>query len=765
MRVCSFLVFFLAGCSTVVFAQLPPIGEWREHLPYRQVQQVASTANGVICATPFALFTIQNPDNTIERFSKTTGLAEVSISYMHYDAATDNTVVGYENGNINVVTRDNISTIDALKQKEIIADKKIYFITTFNNNAYLCTGLGIVVADTRRNEIKDTWVIGVGGAYTAVYGIAFSGTTVWAATAEGLKRAPLSGSNLSDYRNWTLVSESNGLTKGTCSAVLNWQNTVVAQKGDSVFLLTGTNWLLLYTSDWAINNITITEGKLLACQQQAGKGRVIVIAASGTVERTIQLPVLQSPQQAILIKGNCWVADAVSGLWEIQTNNNVQSFLPNSPFSVAAGEMVVDENALWVASGAVNSSWNNTFTQNGIFNFKDEQWKNYNLTTLPSLSGIYDIVTIATDKKDKSVWFGSFGQGLLQLQEDNTIQVFKQNSPLEPSLSNPLQYNIAGLTVDEANNLWISNYGAGSILQVKKADGTWKKFTAPFSLNNNAVSQILIDDIDQKWIVAPNGNGLLCFNHGQTIDNPADDKWKLYKSGKENGNLPSNDVLCATKDINGFVWVGTNKGVGIVQCVQEVFSGAGCEAVQPVVQQDNFAGLLFSEEQVNAIAVDGANRKWVGTQNGVWLISEDAEKIIYRFTEANSSLLSNKVNRISINGSTGEVFFSTSKGICSFRSTATTTKAGEKNVLVFPNPVPPGYNGTIAVRGLADNSIVKVTELNGRLVYQTRSLGGQAIWNGKDYRGRTISSGVYLVLASDESRRDKVAAKIIFISK
>lgn len=270
--------------------------------------------------------------------------------------------------------------------------------------------------------------------------------------------------------------------------------------------------------------------------------------------------------------------------------------------------------------------------------------------------------------------------------------------------------------------------------------------------------------MNQKWIVSP-GNGLICFNTGQSIDNTGDDQWKLYTTGKGAGNLPSNDVLCIATDKNSFIWVGTDKGIGVVQCPQQVFTAQGCDAVLPVVQQDNFAGYLFSDEMVQTIAVDGADRKWVGTKNGVWLLSPDGAAIIYRFTDDNSTLLSNDVKKITIDGKTGEVFFATAKGICSFRSTATQGDADNTNVLVFPNPVPPGYNGTIAIRGLVDNAIVKITQLDGRLVYQTRALGGQAVWNGKNYKGGSVATGVYLVLVSDDSRTEKIATKIVFISK
>ena len=184
----------------------------------------------------------------------------------------------------------------------------------------------------------------------------------------------------------------------------------------------------------------------------------------------------------------------------------------------------------------------------------------------------------------------------------------------------------------------------------------------------------------------------------------------------------------------------------------------------PVVQNDQFAGLLFKDEFVQCIAVDGANRKWIGTKNGAWLVSADGEKIIYRFTAENSPLLGNDVKRIAVNPVSGEVFLSTANGICSFRSTATEGPGNNNAILVFPNPVPPGYNGTIAIKGLTENALVKITELNGRLVYQSRALGGQAIWNGTDYKGGKASSGVYLVIVRDDTGNERKVTSIVITS-
>ena len=756
--------YFLFCCTLITKAQLQPIGQWREHLSYNQAIGVTASKNGIFCATPYALFALDITDNSIERYSKISGLHETGIQTIQWDASAGKLVVAYSNSNIDILQDGRIYNIDAIRQKDIPADKTIYNIYCYQDIAYCCSGLGIIAIDENKYEVKDTYVMGAAGNNIKVSGLTTDASFFYAATDEGLKQAAINAVNLSDYRNWHLLSGLDGLPAGACNNVLSVQNKIIAQKKDSLFILNGNAWVLLYTDDWHINNITTTENRLLVSQQKAGAARVLVMTNTALVEKNIsQNAVLLSPAQAISLQNTIWVADSISGLLAY-SSAAAQRYQPNSPYTAASGEMIVKEGVLWAASSGVTPAWTNTFSKNGLYRFSDNEWMNFTKDNIPALDSLYDIITVVVDPKDNTAWAGSFGGGLLHITAGNTIEVFKQRSPLAPSFTNPNNYFIAGLAFDNENNLWIADDGAVQNIAVKKADGSWNKFFVPFSLTNNAVSQIVTDDFNQKWIVSP-GNGLVCFNSGQSIDNTGDDQWKLYVAGKGAGNLPNNDVLCIARDKNSFIWVGTSKGIGVIQCPQQVFTAQGCDALLPVVQQDNFAGYLFGDEAVQTIAVDGGDRKWVGTKNGAWLISPDGAAIIYRFTEDNSPLLNNDVKKIAIDGKTGEVFFATAKGICSFRGTATEGGVENSNTLVFPNPVPPGYTGTIAIRGLADNALVKITELDGRLVYQTRALGGQAIWNGKNYKGGSVATGVYLVLVSDDTRKEKIATKIVFISK
>jgi ligand-binding sensor domain-containing protein len=747
-------------------AQLQPIGQWRDHLPYQQVTGVACTADKVWACTPYSLFSVDAADNTIEKYSSTNGLSETGISAIGAEAAGKRLVVAYNNSNIDVVNDDNdIININAVKNTSFSGDKTIYTLYIDNARAYVCTGFGIVVIDLDKYEVKDTYIIGSNGSRIRVNAVTRDQQYFYAATAEGIKKAPVTGANLADYHNWQTLSGSNGLPAGEALSVTTLQNNILAVQNNSVWLQTGNTWAVWYTDGWTITNTTVSNNKLLISETRNNTGRVVVLNPAGATENTIQnTTFINTPQQAAIYNNEYWIADSTAGLVKF-SGAGFTPLLPNAPAGIATAQMQVLNNTLWAAAGTVTSNWEPTGNKNGLFTFSNGTWASYNRLTMPALDTIPDMVSVAIDPVNGSLWAGSFGGGLVNITTGNTLTVLKQHSPVAPAYFNTASYRVSGLAFDADNNLWVANYGADQPVRVKKADGSWQSFSIPFVIAEQAVSQVVIDDLNQKWIVLPKGNGLVCFNHGQSIDNTGDDKWKLYQSGKGNGNLPDNNVLCIAKDKNSFIWVGTAKGIGVIECVQDVFGSTGCDAVLPVVQQDNFAGYLFADEQVQAIAVDGADRKWVGTQNGAWLISSDGDKTIYQFTESNSPLLSNDVKQIAIDNITGEVFFATAKGICSFRSTATETTPQHNTVLAFPNPVPPGYSGTIAIRGLPNNAIVKITELNGRLLYQTRALGGQAIWNGKDYKGRTASTGVYLVLVSDDTHQQKLVTKIVFVQK
>lgn len=740
-----------------------PIGSWREHLNYQNTIQVVK-GNELYCATKTNLFSVDDKGE-ITRYSKANGLNDIGVNAIAWDETTKQLIIAYKNSNLDIIKGSIIKNISDILQSKIAGNKSINHIYCRNGIAYLSTGLGIIVVDLIRYEIKDSWIIGNNGSLSTINATIADNNFFYAASMEGLKRAVINSPNLANFSNWSTINGTNGLPLGAVNFVGIISNQIIATINDTVYIFNNNNWKILYLdSSWQIINTSISSDKLHICQKNnSGNARVLILSSSGTVLNILNKPgVISQPQSAITNNDAVWIADLFGGLSKF--TNDIERYTPNGPLGIASGEFAFSKTALFVAAGSVNTAWNYLYNRDGIFKFQDGVWTSKGAFNTALLDTTLDFITLAIDPIKQSLWAGSYGGGLVQLSESKTTIYKQNNSSLQAAIGDPTSYRVSGLSFDINNNLWICNYGAPQPLKLLKPDGTWKSFSIPFNLLENAVAQIINDDYNQLWIISPKNNGLICYHYGNSVDNTNDDQWKLLKQGVGNGNLPSNNILSIAKDKNNSIWVGTDDGIAVINCNNIIFGTGGCDATLPIVQQDQFAGFLFKGEQVQCIAVDGANKKWVGTLNGVWLISSDGKKLIKHFTTANSSLLSNDVKKIGIDPLSGEVFFATFNGICSFRSTSTEANETYNNILVFPNPVPTGYNGTIAIKGLTDNTIIKITELNGRLVYQTRSLGGQAIWDGKDYNGNKVASGLYLVLARNDSGEEKIVTKIIITS-
>lgn len=757
IRLFLILLLLVQICS----AQQVPVGHWREHLPYMQAKAVVSANGKVFCATGYNMFSVSAGDHDITRYTKLNGLHDAGISAI---GASDEgqVVIGYSNGNLDLLQNEEVFNLPDILRKNIQGDKIIHSIFFHKGMAWLSTGFGIVVVNTDKQETADTYIIGSSGQYIAVYAVTADNNYFYAATAEGVKRAPLSGLNLANYQNWTPVMQ--GLQAAPVQSIVYLQNRLICLQQDKLFSLEQDSWQPWYEDGRHINSISTDLQQLLICEQADGatNARVLRLLPNGTVAATLQHNLVKAPMQAATLDGSTWIADAQQGL-VLNEGTSFSSLTPNAPAGIVGGNMLFVNNSLWASAGAVTANWAPTGNRNGYFVFEQEEWRNFNFSTQAYLDTITDLLPLAADANGTH-YIGSFNNGLLVLDAAGNHTVIAQPT-LPAPVDNPRASRVSGLAVDAGGNLWLSAYGADRDLLVKKPDNTWQQFRIPYAHTYNALSDILIDDNNQKWIISPRGNGLFVFNHGSSIENTADDQWVLYRSGTAQGNLPSDDVRCLARDKDGWIWVGTTRGVAIFSCAQNVFT-TGCSAYLPIVQQDNFAGYLFRDEQVNTIAVDGANQKWVGTQNGVWLINSSGEKILAHFNTDNSPLPDNAVSRIAINPVTGEVFFATGQGLVSFRGNATEGMPNmhADSVLVFPNPVPPGYGGSIAIRGLVQNARVKITDISGRLVFETRAQGGQAVWSGKDYTGHRPQSGIYLIFATDDNGAEKLVTKIAFIN-
>ena len=461
----------------LTWSQLQPIGQWRDHLPYQQVSHVTNTANKIWAATPYSIFSVDVTDNSIDRYTTNSGLSETGISAIGGETNGNQVIIAYNNSNIDVLNDNNVNNINALKNASRPGDKAIYSIFVNNRQALLSTGFGIVAIDLDKYEVKDTWIIGNGGNPIRVNAITLTGNFFYAATAEGIKKALASGANLADFRNWQPVSGANGLPSGSVRSVATWQNNVIALRNDSIYIQNGTTWSFLYTGGRTIHNSTVANNKIILSET----GRVVVITNTGTVEATIQDPKFtRAPRQAIVFDNGYWIADTLAGLSKY--TSSFTSYLPDAPPAVATGAMQISNNTLLATAGMVNANWEPTLNKNGLFTFSNNSWNWYNAFNYPSLDTFTDVMAVAVDPVNESIWAGSYGGGLANIKPDHSITIYKQQSVIQPAYFANTSYRVSGLAFDADHQLWVANYGGEQSLHVKKADGAWRSFTIPFPI-------------------------------------------------------------------------------------------------------------------------------------------------------------------------------------------------------------------------------------------------------------------------------------------
>lgn len=760
------------------------IGQWRDHFPYRSLLAVAEGGGQIYAASATAMFRYGTATGEMANLNKTNLLNDVGIQGLAWNEALGTLVVYYQNGNIDLLKGNTSVNIGDIKRSSVIGNKGIYSTYMDGTTAYLACGFGIVVLDLANEEIRDTWFIGPSGSKVQVNAITMTADSIYAATASGLFVADRFSSNLASFTNWhKRVDMGTALDDGPFNAVVRLGdrlllNAVVSgEGGDTLLVLEQDNtWSRDASSFGQVtrNMAVSTDGQYVVLshftdirvldQQLQEQTRIYSIDGKYT-----------KPQQAIRdAEGWVWIADAEQGLIRAQGTDMGYSVVPNGPKTASAWRMAADKGTVYVATGGVTGTWFSQFAKEGVHMRKDGQWSTMDRSTSTLLDvganefggSVNDIISVAIDPNDPShAYVGSWDEGLIEIRDGAPVKIYNQsNSGLSEDV-NPYQgaLYVSGLDYDDAGNLWIVNAKCNNSMVVLTKNGEWLHF----SPGNLLAGNLLLGDMvaaqnGYKWIVRPRGNGILVYNNGNTISDIGDDQYKLLNAQTGTGGLPTNDVYCLAEDLDGQIWVGTGQGIAVFYSPDAIFNGSDYDAQQILIEQDGNVQILLETESVISIVVDGANRKWIGTQaSGVYLISADGREQIHHFTDANSPLPSNTITNIAIDGSTGEVYMATESGIMSYRSDATTGENDNTCATVFPNPVRETYTGPIAITGLVRTSEVKITDVSGNLVYRTTSAGGQAIWNGNDMNGNRASTGVYLVFVTDPSGSYKCNTKLL----
>ena len=755
------LLFILISAITIsaVKAQIG-VGEWRDHLPYTYPVDLTSSADKIFVASENGIFSYHKSANNIEKLTKVNILSDIGITAIEYYSNYNVLIVGYSNGNLDLIFNNQKYNIPDIKREMILGSKSINHIRGIGQYAYLSCGFGIVLVDLEKKEIKDTYYIGNLGTQLNVNCIYNYNNYLYAATSQGVYVADINNPNLIDYANWGQIVSLPNPFGSYNHIVVNEQGILVNQNNDSgndiIYLYKDGLWNIFNNEYGSVKNI-VSDGNIHIVTNR----NILNYSASYNFQDSLSVAEISylNPVDVIVENNIYWIANRGSGLLR-HNGANTEVIIPNAPFTANAFYVETSKNRVLVAPGGVSSAWNNTFLNSAIFSFRNEQWKSfYNYNAV-------DYIVIKVDPQNPEHYYaGSWGMGVVEYHNDQIIETYNpENSTLQSIIPGGDFCRIGGMAFDRENNLWVTNYNVAKPISVKTTSGEWHGFNFGETITGAAVAEIVVDENDNKWVVLLDGNGLFVFNNDQVIDNEDDYTYKKFNIVDENGKIISNNIHSIALDLTGDIWVGTDQGVVVYYTPENVFETDLFYAQRVKLTIGDGTNYLLHNDVVTSIAVDGANRKWLGTQSsGVFLVSKDGTEEINHFTAENSPLLSDRISHIGINHETGEVFFATDKGLVSYRGSATMGSDEFRDVYVYPNPVREGYSGNITVRGLVSDVNVKITDISGNIVYETTAEGGQAVWDGKNFDGRKVSTGVYLVFCTNDDGSKTYVTKLLFI--
>jgi hypothetical protein len=741
LLICSFF-FSLTNAQNIA------TGSWRIHLPYNDVLSLAETPVYIYVAAEKGLYSFHKKSGEVELFSKLDGFSDVEPILVRYQKQKDLVVIVYKNTNIDILKGTTVFNIPDILRKTILGIKEIYDINFDGNFMNLSCSFGVVQIDLDKFEVKDSYLnIGPGGTQLSINSFARYSDTFFVATNQGIFFAPSNGVNHSDFNSWKL------LRTAAYSDKLRVYNGRLYAVVDSVlqYYKQGSWQYFRGNQKRFTSSIEINYDKLIVAQH----GGIIKEDLSGAQD-SIRENIIN---YAILdFEGSIWTGGNFTGLAKIDPQGNYSYVKPNGPARFTSHTMLYDGKQIWVSSGGTTGTWAPTFNNGGYYRYNGVTWTNR--PDVPNINPMYDFTALAMNKSGNDVWLGSHGVGLLHLNNGRYVNHYSDSNSTLQRTQGGFVF-VLGLGVDSKNNVWAANYEGEKPLSVRFADGTWKSFTMP----NTHLGEMVIDKYDQKWMIVPRDNnyGICVFKENDPLANTF--TVRLLDKNKGSGSLPSSEVNALAIDKDGEIWIGTDEGLAVIYNPGNVFKGGDeADAQRFIIDDGKDIGYLLGTEVINDIAVDGANRKWIASNNGVWLIEEDGSKVIRHFSTSNSPLLSNTVKSIGINGKSGEVFFGTEKGIISYRSDATEADDVHGKVTVFPNPVRENYNGPITINGLPADATVKITDIAGRLVYEMVADGGTAVWNGKGFNGKRPATGIYLIFTANKEDEDALVSKLLIVN-
>ncbi|MBL4664102.1 MAG: T9SS type A sorting domain-containing protein [Flavobacteriaceae bacterium] len=739
--------------------------EWTGLFSYASVKAISHGNDQVFAGTENAVFSYDLISQELITISTVNGLSGESISSIYYSEGFGLLVIGYENGLIDIkIDNDDdiLKVVDILEEPTIPPDRKrINGFYEYNGNLYISTEFGISVYDLSRLEFGDTYFIGDLGALLNITQTTVLEPYIYASSlGGGLRRAMVEDDNLIDFEQWEALSPGvinlkGVVTLGSEIFVARNDNIIARLQGSSLVGVSNINQKIVdFNSEDDI--LTITTDKAIQAYTPGFN-----LTASVTFLPNFDF-VLQS---GISLNGSFYMGTKELGMLAVPYNTTTANqLLPEGPLLNQPFSLDTSAGQLWVSYGDVSQTFD-PFPLDflGVSNLKEEEWINLTPDT-PFLSGASDLVEVKINPFNPSeVYISSFQKGLLRITEQVPDKLFDEtNSTLERVFidGDDAGIRIFGSEFDRDGNLWFVQSKINDGLIKLSISGQIQKFNFEALIDGEKESALTHLTISREGFVffGTQKNGMLGYN-------PTTNSFNRITETTGNGNLPSTQVRSLAFDNQNRLWIGTARGLRVLFNVAGFFEeGANVEAQSIIIEEDGVGQELLVGQTITDIEVDGSNNKWVATSSsGVFYFSPNGQETLLRFNKDNSPLPSNNVQDIAIDELSGRVYFATVNGLVAFDGTSTAPRDDLENVYAFPNPVRPGFTGNVTIDGLTANANVKITDIEGNLVFETTSEGGSVLWDTSAFGQYKVASGVYMILITTDDALETKVSKIMIV--
>lgn len=737
-----------------------PLEAWRSHFSYQGVYRLAVSPERIYAAGANGLFYFDLAENTTVPVLQQQGLSDAGISQLAYQQSSSTLLIAYQNANIDILQNGIIYNIRTIRDAKLPGSRQIHDVLLQEGVALLATDYGISVLDLQTHELRESYFnLGQQGESKPVYQLAVWDDSLFAASSAGIMANALRGANLADFNSWKHFSTTGQIPTATVRTLAGSPAALFAgADGEGLFRYEEGEWIPTpFSTDQSFRDLQPTADHALLITLDQG---VYSYQPAQGRSRQISHELIEAPYQAVRVNEHYWIADGSNGLLS-DFEGTFRSYIPQGPLADLPQQIYAANEELVAVYGRYRNGqyepgpWQSE-PVSGFSVFRQGVWHNFRSGETAGMPPVADFTDVAWNPDNQRYYFSSFSGGLLEWEPSSGafrhFTAGQEGVSLSETASGEIP--LTAVAVDGAGQVWmLQPIAAAPLHRYNPSDGSWEVYLQQDPLASTALELLILPNND-KWLRLSGASGILVFHEEE-------EQGRRLSQIINEGGLLNTPLTAMVADLEDQVWVGHQEGINYIVSPYAVLRNNPVNAILPVYERRE----LLNGEEISALAVDGGNRKWIGTPNGLWVFGDYGDTLHHHFTTANSPLPDNRIRDIAIEQTGGEVLVATAKGMVSYRAAA--TQAGwqhDTSIKVFPNPVYPGYEGKVGISGLVRDAIVKITDISGRLVKELAAEGGTASWDLTDMRGRRPATGVYLIFSASTDGTETLVGKVALVN-